>query len=140
MSESELHIQLVRHLYIWVKNEIFEGDCGFILAELPEFSCSRRTFNLPAGPRPDLHAKRPQDGLLVIGEAKTTSDIETKQSQFQYLCYLEECERNAGPAMLVIAVPWHAQRSAVNLLRSLMKKNATINTCLKVIENLPEIG
>ncbi len=137
MAESELHISLVRHLFSWVKDNFFSGDTGIIYVELPEVPKYSKPFSLCCGVRPDLSAKRPQDNLLILGEAKTEADLETRHSIMQYNSYIEECENHSGPAIIVIAVPWFVQRTALNLLVSLLRKKAAKKTKIQVLEKLP---
>ena len=136
MAESEKHISLVRCLYNWVKDELFDGDSGAIFIDLPESKPHCKPSLLVAGVRPDLYAKRTRDNLLIIGEAKTPSDLETKHSIGQYKSFLNECENHKGPSLIIMAVPWDFQRAAQNLLASLVGKNQE-RVEIKVLEKLP---
>lgn len=137
MAESELHITLVRHLFSWVRDSLFDGDTGNIYVDLPEVARYAKPTNLCSGVRPDLSARSHRNDLLVLGEAKTAADLETRHSILQYNSYIEECERHPGPAMIVLAVPWHARRTAINLLVSLLGKKAASKTQIHVLDNLP---
>lgn len=137
MAESELHITLVRHLFSWVRDNLFDGDAGNIYVDLPEMLRCAKPTNLICGVRPDLSARRRENNLLVLGEAKTATDLETRHSILQYNSYIEECESYPGPAMIVLAVPWHARRTAHNLLLSLLREKASRKTQIHVLDNLP---
>lgn len=137
MAESEQHIIYVRHLFCWVRDNLLAGDAGIIYADLPEAKKHSKPLSLQLGVRPDLYAVRGNDNLLIIGEAKTAPDLETRHSIMQYEFYIVECERHLGPALIVMAVPWFAQRTARNLLISLIKKKRASKTQLLVLEKLP---
>ena len=137
MAESNQHIMLVRHLYSWVAKNLFNGDTGLILVDLPEVPWHSKPQIFSSGVRPDLCATRPIDKLLIIGEAKTTTDLEKGHSVMQYNYYIDECEKHTGPGLIVMAVPWHMERSAYNLLLHLVKKKGANKTQVKVLKELP---
>ena len=62
------------------------------------------------------------ENLLVIGEAKTSNDVENKRSRAQYASYLKECSRFHGQAFFIMVVPLLEQSSANNILKNLKKK------------------
>lgn len=137
MAESNEHIILVRSLHTWVRENLFNGDSGAIYVDLPDVPRHAKPPNLSSGVKPDLYAKRTVDKLLIIGEAKTALDLETRRSVMQYRSYIDECERYGGPAIIIIAVPWSRTRTMRNLLMMLLKKTQANKTQVEVIEKLP---
>jgi hypothetical protein len=137
MPESEQHIMLVRKMYAWVCDSLFNGDCGYVYVDLPEISKFAKPPSLSSGVRPDLYAKRFDYDLFVIGEAKTAEDIETRHSILQYRYYIDECEKHPGASTIVVAVPWFMHRTARNLLLHLLTKSNATKTRLEVLDKLP---
>ena len=118
MPESIQHHQLVQVLKIEVQ-AIVPPDCwSLIQIDAPD------SLNLPPqtneGYRPDVYYQF--EKLLVIGDAKTKNDVETRHSRAQYESYLKECAVFHGQAFMIMAVPLLEQASANNILRNLKKK------------------
>ena len=119
MSESIQHHQLVQVLKNEVKSIVPPECWGLVQIDSPD------SLNLPPktveGYRPDIYYQF--DKLLVIGEAKTSNDVERQHSRAQYESYLKECAIFSGQAILIVAVPLLEQASANNILRNLKKKH-----------------
>lgn len=60
--------------------------------------------------------------MLIIGEAKTSNDIERLHSRLQYESYIQKCSTFPGQAMFIIAVPWMDRAAAHNIIRKICKK------------------
>ena len=118
MPESIQHHQLVQALKEQVQM-IVPPDCwGLIQTDAPD--SLNTPFQTTEGYRPDMYYCF--EKLLVIGEAKTSSDIETKHSRAQYESYIKECSRFDGQAFLVLAVPILERASMNNILQNIKKK------------------
>jgi len=83
----------------------------YVLADLPD-AVEKPDFI--AGFRPDLFARAP-GRLTLIGEAKTTTDLETEHTQRQVAAFLQFLSSVPG-AVFVMATPWPAHASAQNLV------------------------
>ena len=59
---------------------------------------------------------------MVIGEAKTSDDIERLHSRQQYESYVLKCALFDGEAVFLVAVPWIDRATIHNILRLLRKK------------------
>ena len=73
------------------------------------------------GFRPDVYYCY-QD-TLIIGEAKTSSDIERLHSREQYESYIKKCALFQGQAILLIAVPWMDHATANNIVKKIAKRH-----------------
>lgn len=134
MAESIQHQQLVQLLKREVIGLIPLGCHMLIQQDTPEsLAVPVKTIE---GHRPDIYYCF--EGLLIIGEAKTTDDVERKHSRAQYESYLKECAKFQGKAILIIAVPWMEHATVNNILQNLKKRmpgNYTIKT-LEWIEGM----
>lgn len=118
MSESAQHRQLVQL--------VMEEACGIVG---PSNRCFLQSDTveggaLPAlteeGVRPDVFYQH--DGLMIIGEAKTSDDIARAHSRLQYESYLKKCSVFRGKALFLIAVPWTEHAAVHNILQKLRAK------------------
>lgn len=135
MGESLQHIKLVHIIKHRVEEIVHERFKGFILVDLPE--SKEKPPNMQEGFRPDLYYCH--NGIMVIGEAKTSSDFETRRSQEQYLSYMKACIRFEGAAILFVAVPWTECRAAKNLLHRIKKKNS-FDLHIVVLDDVGQVG
>jgi len=113
MAESQSHIDLVRLLNRYIEVEL-NIDCGHILIDTPETNSVNKP-PLIRDYRPDIYAK--EKGTLFIGDAKTDSDWDRKHSHDQYHAYVAECLAHEGSSVLLLAVPWHVERSVRSRLK-----------------------
>lgn len=117
MPESSQHQQLVQVLKKEIQAVVPPDKWGLIQIDSPDSS------NYPPktveGYRSDVYFQF--EDLLVIGEAKTSSDIENKRSRVQYTSYLKECSRFHGQAFFIMVVPLLERPSANNILKNLKK-------------------
>lgn len=118
MSESQQHINLISLALEQVYSLVEPEKHLFICSDL------QNAIVLPPqtleGCRPDVFFT--SDTMLVIGEAKTSQDIETAHSLNQYHSYFKKCSLFPGQSFIVMAVPWTDAALANNLLNRLKKK------------------
>ena len=118
MPESIQHQQLVQVLKIEVQAIVPPTCWSLIQIDTPD------SLNLPPqtneGYRPDVYYQF--EKLLVIGDAKTENDVETRHSRAQYESFLNECAGFHGQAFMIMIVPLLDQALANNILRNLKKK------------------
>ena len=62
------------------------------------------------------------NGVMFIGEAKTSDDILREHSINQYYSYLKKCSLNQGHATFVLAVPLEDRARANNILGKIKKE------------------
>ena len=131
MPESIQHQQLVEQ----IKKE-FES---IIASDYRCFVCcdSATSAYLPPktndGYRPDVYYQ--YEDFLLIGEAKTSKDVEKRHSREQYETYVKECASFHGQAFLFLAVPWAEHATAHNILWKL-KKRYPGNYTIKILKCL----
>ena len=61
------------------------------------------------------------NGLMIIGEAKTSNDVLREHSLAQYSYYLKKCSLYYGKAEYVMAVPWMEKAAANNAIKKIKK-------------------
>lgn len=108
MSESAVHMDLVRKVYFYVGTIVPTQMTALVQVDSPE---TQRTTNVN-GFYPDVFFQHKD--MLVIGEAKTEADFFRKHSQSQYDAYIDYCRSFNGNATFVIGVPWQVAVSAKN--------------------------
>lgn len=118
MGESIRHIQLVYSIIELIEKIIEESYKVLVLKDLPE--SKDKPPQTAEGFRPDVYYC--YEGLLIVGEAKTSCDYNTKHSLQQYYSYLKMCTYYEGRSMLVLAIPWTEYISLKNMIRRLKKK------------------
>ena len=133
MSESRLHIDLVNSLKKWIENQ-YQNNVSIILLDLPDCDSNNKPF-LINGFRPDVYAKASEGTIIVIGEAKTARDLESKRSEKQIIALLDFCSKNPN-SKFVLSVPWDIKRHAQNLIKDLITKNSFNNLDFVVIDNI----
>ncbi len=120
MAESELHRNLVNMMYRWISRVWFDGDSAAVFVDDGDTSTGPPPPTI-LGHRPDVYALLPGTTGVIVGEAKTPSDLETRRSQDQLSAYLRYCAGQRD-SRLVVAVPWTHEASA-RVLLSVIKKN-----------------
>lgn len=131
MAESQVHLSLVRFLSLWVSKNLLNNDSGSIYVDLPETNAYGKPPQIIDQFRPDLFAK--MDECLIIGEAKTELDLESRHSKSQFESYIKTCELHEGKSYLVISVPCFVEASAKNLLNQICKRLKANKTEIIVI-------
>ena len=118
MSESAQHQQLVRTIIDDIINEVGSGNTALIATDAVD------GFALPPltseGFRPDVYYLL--NNRLIIGEAKTSDDIDRLHSRSQYESYIKKCSLFQGNATFILAVPWMDHATANNIVRKISKQ------------------
>lgn len=118
MSESLQHQQLVKQIIAETINIVGTENKLLIATDAVD------GFTLPPltneGFRPDVYYC--YRNILIIGEAKTSSDIERLHSREQYESYIRKCSLYPGKAIFIIAVPWIDHATIHNILTKIKKK------------------
>ena len=135
MPESITHMELVQKLFDYVRDVWMDGDGGQILLDDQEWPTSARPYTVN-GHTPDLYARNHATGLLVIGEAKTPHDLETKRTAMQLRSFLSRCSEESH-SVFILAVRWYMTASALNLIR-LTKRRHRLHSVPSVVIN--ELG
>ena len=136
MGESNNHIQLVEKLVHWIAAAYLNGDKGYLLIDHPESAVCSKPPRIN-GYVPDVFTASAPNGRTIIGEAKTTHDVERPHSIEQIKAFLRYCSNHEN-AVFVLAAPWSMSRYAKALLKHLQQHtNASMVTVI-VIEGLPD--
>ena len=90
------------------------------------------------GFRPDVYAADIGKQTVIVGEAKTTADIETEHSRAQYVAYARHLSLFDSPT-LILAVPWHLRVRAKTLLRLAIEEANTPHVARRVIDDMEEL-
>ncbi len=131
MSESAQHQQLVQLIISDVIYTVGQDHNCFISSDaVDEFSLSPYTEE---GFRPDLFYLFKDH--LIIGEAKTSDDIERIHSKQQYESFIRKCSLFEGSAIFIAAVPWKDHATIHNILQKIRKKYPG-NYLIKILDGI----
>ena len=110
MGESNKHKVLVEYALRFIKDSVGEELSYFIETDIND-----------GRPLPQLTIFE-YNGVMFIGEAKTSDDILREHSINQYYSYLKKCSLNQGHATFVLAVPLEDRARANNILGKIKKE------------------
>lgn len=136
MAESQKHRDLVLAIVEWIKKRNDGGREFIIFCDVAEGICAHRPHSIE-GFIPDVYAVSRSGGRILIGEAKTITDVESRNSREQYKAYLRFCAGNDS-AGLLLAVPWTMVNCAKGLIRSIQRQTNTGHVEVIFVEGLPE--
>ncbi len=125
MSESLIHKRYINFIYQKCLTLIPSNHSKLILMDRSEDLLIRDIPPIIYGYRPDLFYEF--NSLLIIGEAKTENDFQTKHSLNQYKKYLKYCSKYLGESYLIICCPWRCTSTLKYIISNLNKeyKNVT---------------
>lgn len=131
MSESLQHQQLVKLILNEVLSIVGQKNKSLIASDaidglaLPPLTSD--------GFRPDVYYCF--NNVLIIGEAKTSDDIERMHSRAQYESYIRKCSLFLGKATFIVAVPWTEHATANNIVKKIAKQYPGTYT-IKVVDGI----
>ncbi len=134
MTESNTHIKLVTSLVSWIAAEFFLGNRGVLLVDSPDSPPFAKPLSI-AGFVPDVIGLGLSGGAVVIGEAKTAIDLESRHTKDQLNAFLSYCAIKPG-STFVFAVPWYMTRYARSLLKNVGRSCECRDVSTVVIEQL----
>ncbi|MCQ2752515.1 MAG: hypothetical protein MJ189_05410 [Coriobacteriales bacterium] len=124
MGESAEHINLVDACYKYILLKVPKDETCLVLVDKPS-SIDKPPRN-SNGFRPDVQYYH--GDLFIVGDAKTSSDLETTHSKQQIESFIRECDYFDGKALLVLAVPLIDSERACSLISTIQYKiNTNIN-------------
>ena len=135
MPESASHKRLVDALIEWIRTEYDDNKSLFIWTDSLQDGTSKAPIRIE-GFIPDVYAKFLSQPRQIIGEAKTSRDLDTKHTEKQLTAFISYCSKNNG-AFLVLAVPWDYVRYARSLIKYWKRLNRAENIEAIVLEMLP---
>ena len=135
MGESASHIRLVEQMSAWILRNHLNDDHGYMLIDHPSSSPTARPPKI-AGFVPDIYVPRARSHGIIIAEAKTARDLETRHTLNQIEAFLGRCTQ-AEEAILILAVPWDMVRLGEAIIRQIRKGLKDENrVTTKVLEKL----
>lgn len=139
MSDSILHYRLVERLILWasVNYPDWKGNPVITSADHVQTHEGRRPPKI-GDAIPDLYITSVPIQFCLIGEAKTTYDLETVHSQNQLSQFLRYLRHQDDP-WLVLATPWNLINTARNLMRVLAQREEASCVNLAFIQDIGAI-
>jgi hypothetical protein len=134
VGESEQHIAFVAAIECWIQNKIIPQRQGIIFKDTSAATPAERSPVI-FGYVPDIYYKSADGLLVVIGEAKTRSDLENTHTIAQFKSFLRYCQ-DYRPSMLVIAVPWDMVRLAKSMTHRIKRKIDAPDVEIVILEKL----
>ena len=120
MPESITHMEYVKLCGIYIKEHMIPmGNGPFIFFDKPNSLV--KPPSLIGGVHPDLYYKR--SDLLIIGEAKSETDIDNPHSRKQYEYYFKECECFEGVSYMVFCTSWTSCVTLWNMVRRMKRES-----------------
>lgn len=118
MSESNQHQKLVKMIIENIANIVGKGSCCLIESDISDGQPLPPLT--PEGFRPDVQFQYAD--VLIIGEAKTSKDVDGQHSLLQYDSYIKKCSLFQGKSIFILAVPWIEYATAYNIIKKIQKK------------------
>jgi len=136
MTESSTHVLLVSELLQWVEHNITPRDDLCILVDSLSSSPDSRPPSI-GGKVPDVYVKSVgSDRVVLIGEAKTSLDVETEHTRDQFRGYLDHL-KSQRVSILLIAVPWHKTRLVQSIVHRVQEEQNAQRVSVYILQNLP---
>ena len=117
MAESSTHTNLVQLIVTYIRREHKQVTALGIIDDLPDLLHAEKP-NRVGGFVPDVYAFDAPLTTVIIGEAKTTADLETDHSKRQLCAFLTHLSHQEA-GILILAVPWQAKRRAQAIIEML---------------------
>lgn len=131
MSESDHHRSLVKALGGDIANDTRWSKPPIVLFDLLDGKSGEPPPTIGTN-RPDAYARDISTGRTVIGEAKTTDDIDNQHTRDQLSAYFEYL-RTQPEGELWIGVPWLSAGTAIRISMLVRKQNLSENVPICVV-------
>jgi len=135
MPESATHQFLVQQLVQWVSINCLDSKNSVLLVDEPARTAIDKPPNL-SGYTPDVYWKSLEGNRVIVGEAKSAHDVESRHSRRQYESFLLHLSR-VESGTLLIAVPWHVVNQAKSLVRAIQRGSGFSNVETVFLDQLP---
>lgn len=131
MSESLQHQQLVKLIFKETLSIVGQDNMALIASDaVGGLALPPLTYE---GFRPDVYYC--YNDVLIIGEAKTSDDVERLHSRAQYESYINKCSLFPGKAIFIIAVPWMEHATVNNIVKKIAKQYPGTYT-IKIVDGI----
>jgi hypothetical protein len=129
LAESTTHLALVRIILKYIGREHAQITALGVVTDLSSSLHAEKPSRI-GGFVPDVYAFDAPLTTVIIGEAKTSTDLETERSKKQIAAFLSFlCQQPTG--IFILAVPWQAKQRARAVIKTLRAEaNATSVTTI----------
>lgn len=121
MPESQKHIATVKRVLAYIEQEYASVKTLYAATDLPGHASPNRPPNI-GGFVPDIFCSNTPVTLTVIGEAKTSEDLQRPRSLAQITAFYEHLEHSTA-GHLAIGVPWQDEAFVYNFLKRLKARS-----------------
>lgn len=135
MAESQLHMDLVRKIALYIKQIIPDFSASLLDAELPEYG---RTPQCIYGYYPDIRYR--DNNAIIIGEAKTQNDIDNDHTEAQLNAYIDELQTYNLQRHIIFCVPFVSYSQMKNRLRRIKEQRKLKDISFHVIDNFNRVS
>lgn len=135
MAESATHQLLVRALVRWIDTNCADSSNGLLFVDEPTRTMEDKPPRL-SGFTPDVYWKAIDGARVIIGEAKSAYDVESRHSRKQYAAFLSHLGR-VESGILLIAAPWHVINQAKSLIRTIQRNCGLSGVKAVFLDQLP---
>jgi hypothetical protein len=127
-------VTLVKVIIGFIKNEYAQMTALGIFDDLSKPLCAEKPSRI-GGFVPDVYAFDAPLTTVIIGEAKTSTDLETQHSAKQMLAFLSHLgEQQTG--IFILAVPWQAKRRAQTIIEMLRAKTGATSVKTIILDDV----
>ena len=137
MPESEEHSSLVVMLHSYIADRFCNGETTRVFTDSISSESRTRPPSI-AGYVPDAYVALNELGRVVIGEAKSLTDLENSHTEAQVTEFLRRCGMAEGSAF-ILAVPWPVERLARALLTSFQARTGMSHVKTIVLSELDRL-
>lgn len=131
MSESVHHQNIVKALSCDITCDTGWSKPPIVYVDIQDGLSGEPPRNI-GGNRPDVYARDISTGRTVIGEAKTTNDIDNQHTCEQLASYFEYL-RSQSEGELWIGVPWMSAGTAIRVSKLVRRKTQSNNVLICVV-------
>ncbi|WP_243361603.1 hypothetical protein [Fundidesulfovibrio terrae] len=131
MSESVHHRKLVKELGSDVTYDAGWSRQPIVYVDLQDGLAGEHPRHIGAN-RPDIYARDISTGRTVIGEAKTTNDIDNQHTCVQLASYFEYLSLQTE-GELWIGVPWMSAGTAIRISKLVRRQTRSYNIPICVV-------
>lgn len=139
MSESGQHASLSEMVVDWAKNH-----CGFNKGPIIYLHRKNPVTGMVEVPPkigesiPDVFIKNTDKFDYIIGEAKTSKDLDATHTKKQLLDYLSFCHLTSS-SLFIFAVPWPYVVRAINLVKIIVDKQKLSSAKWVILNDLKDV-
>jgi len=136
MGVSDSHIRLVQELRSFVEAKYGGKGKLIVFTDNPDSAFKDHVPKIGEA-FPDLYARCYCPDIIILGEAKTVNDVESRHSILQYKYFIQFCAQNTN-SCLIFAVPWTVIASLKNTIRNVKRQLHVDNVEPVYLEPLSE--